>query len=121
MKQFILNWAIMTIAILVVAHFVEGIHYNSLESLVVASLVFGILNLLIRPILIILTLPLTLVTFGLFIFVLNGILFYFVGALVEGIYVDSLMTAVWGALFVSIVSWLLNKMTRPEKHISSKR
>lgn len=75
MKKFILNWAIMTLAILVVAHLVDGIHYTSLESLVVASLVLGILNLLIRPVLILLTFPLTLVTFGFFIFIVNGLLF----------------------------------------------
>ncbi|KAA3613720.1 MAG: phage holin family protein [Calditrichaeota bacterium] len=110
MKRFLISWAVMTVAILVVAYLVDGIRYDSLESLVKASLVLGILNLLVRPVLILLTLPLTILTFGLFLFILNGVLFYFVGNLVEGIQIASLETAVMGAVLVSIVTWILNKM-----------
>ncbi len=110
MKKYILGWAVLTLAILIVAKLVEGIQYASLESLVVASLILSLLNLLIRPVLVMLTLPLTFLSFGLFIFVLNGLLFYFVGHLVDGIVIVSLETAVLGAFLVTIVSWILNKI-----------
>lgn len=110
MKKFILSWAVLAVAVLVVANLFTGIQHDSLEALVVASLVLGLLNMLVRPLLVMLTLPLTVLSFGLFIFVLNGLLFYFVGYLVEGIYIDSLETAVKGALVVSVVSWILNRI-----------
>jgi len=112
MKKFILSWAILAVAVMIVANTFAGIQHDSIEALVVASLVLGLLNMLVRPLLVMLTLPLTVISFGLFIFVLNGLLFYFAGSLVEGLYIDSLETAIKGALLISIVSWILNKIVR---------
>ena len=115
MKKFIIRWAIMTIAIMIVANMVSGIAYDSLGALVKAALLMGILNMIVRPILIVLTLPLTILTMGIFLFILNGILLYFVGSVIDGIYVETLSTAILGSILISIVAWVLNKLVGDNK------
>src|SRR3954449_13405349 len=82
-KRFILSWAINTLAVLVASYIVKGIHYQKPLDLIVASLVLGILNAVLRPILLILALPLLLLTLGIFLLVLNALVLYFVGYLLR--------------------------------------
>ena len=112
MKRFIQSWAINTLAVLVAAYVVKGIHYEKPLDLVVASLVLGILNAVLRPILMLLALPLLIFTLGLFTLVINALLLYFVGFLLRPyFYVDGFADAFWGALIISLVSLVLNTLT----------
>ncbi|HWI58044.1 MAG TPA: phage holin family protein [Bacillota bacterium] len=112
MKKFIQNWLINTLAVLVAVYLVKGIHYEKALDLFVASLLLGILNAVLRPVLIFLTLPLLIFTLGLFRFVINALLLYFVGYLLyPRFYVDGFWNAFWGALIISLISVVLNSLT----------
>jgi putative membrane protein len=113
-KKFIKSWAINTLAVLVAVYMVPGIHFkdDSLWTPFVTSLVLGILNAFIRPILMLLALPLLIFTLGLFTLVINALLLYFVSFLLGNHFaVDSFGAAFLGALVISIVSLLLNLIT----------
>ena len=102
----------MTLAVLVAVYIVKGIHYQSPLDLVVASLLLGILNAVIRPVLMFLALPLLIFTLGLFTLVINALLLYFVGYVLRPrFYVDDFWAAFWGALIISLVGIILNSMT----------
>ena len=109
MKKFILSWLFNAIAVLVACYIVKGIHYERAQDLFVAALVLGILNAVLRPALALLALPLLLLTFGLFYFVINALVLYFVGYLLRPhFYVDGFWDAFWGALIISFVSSVLH-------------
>lgn len=108
---FLQRWVINTLAVLVATHLVTGIGYDSVPSLFVASLLFGILITFLRPLLFLLTLPLVVVTLGLFVLFINAALLYLVGSLVKGFHVDGFWPAFWGALVISLISLVLNTLT----------
>ena len=92
-----------------------GVHVPTTPIFVVAALVLGAVNTVVRPVLLVLSLPITLVTLGLFYFVVNGLAFGLAAALVPGFRVDSLWDAILGAFVVSVVSWLAGILVRPLK------
>jgi putative membrane protein len=98
------------LAILAAAYFLPGIQVSGGLALLVAGLVLAFVNALVRPILVLLTLPITLVTLGLFILVLNGFCLWLTAWLVPGFEVHGFWTAVIGALIISLVSWLVNAL-----------
>src|SRR5216683_6667197 len=111
-KKFIQSWLINTLAVLVAVYVVRGIHYEKPLDLVVASLLLGIFNAVLRPLLMFLALPLLIFTLGLFTLVINALLLYFVGYLLRPhFYVDGFWSAFWGALIISVVGLILNSMT----------
>jgi putative membrane protein len=111
-KRFIFRWAATTIAVMVASSVIRGIHYDTVAALIGASLLLGILNAFVRPFLLILSAPVILLTLGFFILVLNGLLLLLVPSVVVGFYVDSFWSAFWGAIVISIVSWLLSAFFR---------
>lgn len=108
--KLLLVWLLNALALLAVAYFVPGIHVAGFAAALVAALVIGLVNMLIRPILVLLTLPITILTLGLFIFVINGLLFYLVGSWLQGFEVGSLTAGIIGALVYSVLSWLLSAL-----------
>ena len=96
------------LAIIVAAWFVPGLHLAGPGTALVAGAILGLVNALVRPVLVILTLPLTLVTLGLFLFVVNALCLGATAALVPGFWIAGFWPAVGGALVVSVVSWILN-------------
>ena len=104
---FLLRLVVNAAALWVAAQLVPGIVVSGLTPLLLAALVLGLINAIVRPILLILTLPLTLLTLGLFIFVLNAFCLWLTSRIVPGFMVQTFGTALLGALVVSIVSWLL--------------
>lgn len=112
MRHFLLRWAITTTAVMVAATIIDGIRYDSVGALVGAALLLGILNAFLRPILLLLMAPLIVLTLGLFIFVINGLLLLLVNDLVHGFHVDHFGSAFWGAILISIVSWILSAFFR---------
>ena len=112
MKRFIQSWFINTLAVLVAVYLVKGIRYDKPLDLLVASLLLGILNAVLRPILMFLALPLLIVTLGFFTLVINALLLYFVGYVLRPhFYVDDFLSAFWGALIISVVGMILNILT----------
>ncbi len=111
LKKFLKSWAINTFAVLVVTQLVHGIRYDSNAGLIVATLALGILNAFLRPLLLLLSLPILIFTLGLFTLVINAVLLYWVGNLVHDFHVDSFSAAFWGALVISLVSLILNSVT----------
>lgn len=112
MRHFLFRWAITTVAVMVAAALIGGIRYDSLGALIGAALLLGILNAFLRPILLLLTAPLIVLTLGLFIFVVNGLMLLLVNDLVHGFHVDHFGSAFWGAILISIVSWILSAFFR---------
>ena len=110
MLKLALVWLINALALLTVAYVLPGIEIESIWTAMVAAVVLGLVNAVIRPILILLTLPATLLTLGLFIFVINGLLFWLVGSFVEGFVVGGFWAGFFGAIVYSIVSWLLSSL-----------
>ena len=112
MRHFVFRWAITTIAVMVASSIIHGIRYDSVASLIGAALLLGILNAFLRPILLILSAPLILLTLGLFILIVNGLMLLFVPSIVIGFHVDTFGSAFWGAIVISIVSWILSAFFR---------
>jgi putative membrane protein len=115
--KLLLIWLLNALALLAVAYFVPGIHVAGFAAALLAALVIGLVNMLIRPILVLLTLPITLLTLGLFILVINGVLFYAVGYWLQGFEVKTLLAGIIGALLYSIFSWLLSALLIDNKSL----
>jgi len=113
LKEFLQRWVINTVAVLVATYVVSGgMHYQKPLDLLVASLVLGLLNAFLRPLLLLLSLPFLIATLGLFTLVINAGLLYLVGWLLQPHFrVDSFMDAFWGALVITLVSIVLNTLT----------
>jgi putative membrane protein len=104
---FVLRVIVNTLAIVVAAKLVPGIEVDGVLAAIAAGLLLGVVNAVVRPVLLVLTLPITLVTLGLFLLVLNGLCFWLVAAVVKGFQVAGFWSAVLGALVVSVVSWVV--------------
>lgn len=100
---------VAALSLLFAAYLIPGIVVDSIYTAIVVAIVLGLLNLIVRPILIVLTLPVTIVTLGLFIFVINAALFMFVASFVNGFEVSGFFVALLGSLFVSVVSTIGNR------------
>ena len=106
----LIAWLINTAALLAVPYLMNSIRVDDVGTALVAALILGLVNALIRPVLVLLTLPVTLLTLGLFIFIINGLLFWMVSSMVSGFHVTGFWAAVGGALLYSIFSWALSSM-----------
>jgi putative membrane protein len=118
--QLLLIWFLNALALLTVAYVLPGITVDGFTAALVAALILGLINTLLRPLLILLTLPVTMVTFGLFILVINGLLFWFAGSVLKGFEVGGFWVGVVGALLYSIFSSVL-AMLFFDKNSSAKK
>jgi putative membrane protein len=107
---FLLRVVVNALAIMLAASILPGIGVDGVVPALVGGLLLGLVNAVVRPVLIILTLPITLVTLGLFLLVLNGLCFWLVASIVKGFYVAGFWSAFLGALIVSIVSWIMTAL-----------
>lgn len=103
----ILRWVINALALLAAAMVIPGFHVESFYAALIAALVLGLVNALVRPIILILTLPITIVTLGLFIFVVNAGMLWFVSTMVKGITIEGF----WSAVLVAIFLWAVGVLT----------
>ena len=108
--RILLVWLINSLALIAVAYLMPSITVSSFMAALVAALILGLINAVIRPVLILLTLPVTVLTLGLFILVINGLLFWFVGSFIEGFVVQGFWSGFIGSILFSIVSWLLSAL-----------
>jgi putative membrane protein len=104
------------LAVLAAAYYVPGFHAEGFYVAAIVALVLGVLNITIKPILLILTLPLNLLTLGLFTFIINALLLWVVSPLlhafgVVGFSIDGFIPALWGSLIITVVNWILHKLT----------
>ena len=119
MFGFLLRWAISSAGLWVAAALVSGISFRGTGSLLIAALVLGILNAVVRPVLVLLTLPFTVLTLGLFLFVVNAAMLKLSSAIVDGFQVDGFWSAVFGAMVLSLVSLVLNMFVSDSGGITS--
>ena len=108
--RILLVWLVNTLALIAVAYLMPSISVSSFTTALIAALILGLVNAVIRPVLILLTLPATILTLGLFIFVINGLLFWFVGSFIQGFVVQGFWAGLIGSILFSIVSWLLSAL-----------
>jgi putative membrane protein len=108
MKGVLLRWLILTAAVLFASWLLDGIRVDGIYSALLAAALLGILNAVFRPLLILLTLPVNILTLGLFTFVINAVMLLVVSAFIPGFAVRGFWTAVIGALVIGVVSWILN-------------
>ena len=106
----LLIWLINTLALFALPWLMDSIQIDSFTTALFAALVLALVNTLIRPILLLLTLPFTVLTLGLFIFVINGLMFWAASEMVAGFHVAGFMSAVLGALLYSVISWALSAL-----------
>ena len=103
-------WIVNALALLALPYVVPSVHVASFGTALIVALVLGLINAVLRPLLILLTLPVTLLTLGLFIFVINALLFQLAGNLVEGFNVGGFWPALLGSIAYSVISWLLSAL-----------
>lgn len=108
MKKIIIKWVVLTVAIIITSYLFSGIGVDSLATAFIAAAVLGALNVLLRPIALILTLPVNIISFGLFTFVINAFMLIITSKLIYGFYVKGFFAAIIGSLFISFVSWAIN-------------
>jgi putative membrane protein len=115
MGRLLLAWLINALALLALPYLFGSIQVGSFWTALVAALILGLVNAVIRPVLVLLTLPVTVLTLGLFIFVINALLFWFVASFIEGFNVGGFWSAFFGALVYSIISWALSAVLLPDR------
>jgi len=118
-KGLLLRWLILSCAIMVAAYFFTGIQVKDFGTAIFAALVLGILNAFFRPILLILTLPINILTLGLFTFVINALLLMMTSGLIGGLVVTSFWSALLASLIISVVSWLLSSFINGRGRVQS--
>lgn len=108
MPKFFVKWLVTGAAILATPHLITGVYIDGLGTALAVAAVLALLNLLVRPLLVLITLPLTVFSLGFFLLVINALIFKWAGSLVMGFSVDSFSAAFFASLWVSFVSWLCN-------------
>jgi len=117
MNGLMLRWLILTIAILITSYLVDGIAVSGFFTAIFAAAVLGVLNAFFRPIALVLTLPINILTLGLFTFVINAIMLKMASSIIPGFTVFGFWAAVIGALLISIISWFLNSFVNEKGHV----
>jgi len=118
MQGFLLTWLLATVSLLITAYLVPGVIISSIPAAAVAAIVMGLINAFVRPIITLLTLPLTILTLGLFLLVVNGISLSLVGFFTPGVTVEGFWPAVIGAIVLSLVSSLIDNFVNKESDVS---
>ena len=117
MRGIALRWLTLTGAILLASYMLDGIHVSGFMSALGAAAILGILNAFFRPIALILTLPINIITLGLFTFVINAVMLKMTSGVISGFVVVGFWPAVFGALIISLISWGLNSFINDTGHV----
>jgi len=110
MAYLVLRWIVLSVAVLVAAYVVPGISVSGFFSALSAAALLGVLNAVLRPLLVLLTLPITVLSFGLFLLVINAVLLSLVSGVIRGFDVAGFWPAVFGSVIISAVNWALNAL-----------
>jgi putative membrane protein len=114
--RLLLLWLINAVTLLLIPYLMPSVSVNSFYTALITALILGLVNSVIRPILVLLTLPITIVTLGLFILVINGLMFWFVASFIEGFHVAGFWSAFWGAIVYGILSTVFTAILLPRDH-----
>ena len=117
MRGFVIRAAIVALGLWLASSIVPGIEIRNGGSLIAAAVLLAVVNAIVRPVLIILTLPITLLTLGIFLLVINGLMIELVSALLHGFHVDGLWPAILASIIVSITGWLVNSFIGPKGNV----
>jgi len=117
MKGILVRWLILTAAIIVASYVLDGIQVKGFLSAFFAAAILGILNAFFRPILIIVTLPINILTLGIFTFIINALLLKMASGVISGFDVRGFWAAVFGSIIISVVSWALNSFISPKGRV----
>ena len=112
MTGLLVRWVINALGLLLIANIIENITLQGFGAALIAVLVLGIVNAVIRPILLLLTLPLNILTLGLFTFVVNGFILYMVASVVDGFQINGFLAAIVATILLSLISTLANKLVK---------
>jgi putative membrane protein len=107
LTPFVLHWAITALSLWVASHIFSGIKFTDTASLIISALLLGFANAIIKPLLVVLTLPLTFLTFGLFLLVINALMILLVSSVVRGFTVSSFWTAFFASIFIAVLSFVI--------------
>jgi putative membrane protein len=113
--RLLLLWILNAVALLAVTWLLPSIQVSGFGAALIAALVLGFINTLVRPVLALLTLPITLLTLGIFYLVLNGLLFWLASALLPGFHVEGFWSAVFGAVLYGVITWTLSALIPNQK------
>ena len=113
----LVRWLILTVAIIVASYLIQGIEVNGFFSAFFAAAILGVLNVFFRPILLILTLPINILTLGFFTFIINAVLLKMASGVISGFVVHGFWSAVFGGFIISVVSWLLNSFINDQGRV----
>ncbi len=113
--KLLLRWLISALALLAIAAWLPGIEIRNFYSALIAALVLGLINALIRPLVLLLTLPVNIITLGLFTLVINALMFWLSSSIVKGFEVSGFWAAFWGAVLMWIVGWIVNGILKKDK------
>ena len=117
MKGLFIRWLILTLAIILASYLIPGIRVTGFFSALFTAAILGILNVLFRPILLVLTLPINLLTLGLFTFVINALMLMMASGVVSGFAVESFWSALFGSLVISAVNWISNRFINDQGRV----
>ena len=112
MKEFLIRWFVTTLAVLGATWLIPGLSYDTTGTLLGAALLLGIINALVRPVLLLLSLPFIIVTMGFFILVINALLILFVSKVIPGFHVAGFWTALFAGIIIGLISWVLSSFFR---------
>jgi putative membrane protein len=112
MKFLAVKWLILTAAITIAAYLLDGIHVDGFSSALLTAAILGILNTFFKPILVLLTLPINILTLGLFTFVINALMLKMASGVISGFRVESFWAAIFGSIIISVVNWILSGLIR---------
>lgn len=118
--MWLLRWLLNALVLLLVSYIVPGIHFASNWSLMLTVIIFGLVNALIRPIVMLLTLPVNILTFGFLTLIINGLMFWLTSSIVKGFEVENFWAAFWGALVYWILTMLIDSFGSKDKTIKAK-
>lgn len=118
-RGILVRWLVLTAAIMLTAYLLDDIHVSGFFSAFFAAAILGVLNIFFRPVLFLLTLPINVVTFGLFTFVINAILLMMASGVITGFEVAGFWSALLGSLLISVISWILNTFINEQGHFSA--
>lgn len=110
--RLLLRWLLSATTLMVLAYYLPGITVTGFYSALIAALILGLINALVRPLALLLTLPVNILTLGLFTFVINALMFWLAASIVKGFYVAGFWPAFWGALIMWLVSWVVNMLLK---------
>lgn len=117
MKGLMVRWLMLTVAIMAAAYLLPGIEVKGVFSAFFAAAILGILNALLRPLLLLLTLPLNILTLGLFTFVINALMLMMASGVIAGFHIAGFWSAVFGSLIIGVISWLLTSLVNDQGHM----